>query len=205
MKDDDRAVPPVVSSPRKQRVGLERWCYGRSAVGRALFIAWAVYIGFQYFQDSGYVSLPYWLNFGIHEIGHVITRPFFPHFVYVAAGTIVQYAVPLGAIFMFLRQDDGFAAFPVCGVWIATNLYHTSWYISDARTNNIPSAPIFGEPTTSDWTYLLRELGILHWDRGIGSFLAVVAFLLMWSSIGLGGYMVWLTVRMGREAGPYRD
>lgn len=179
---------------------LEDRCRSRSWVGPAAFLAWTVYIGVNHLADTEYMSLFYWLNFGIHEVGHVVTRPFVPHFLYVSAGTIVQYAVPVGAIFMFMRQRDYFAAFPVCGAWIATNLYHTAWYVADARTQNNPTAPIFGEPTTSDWTYLLGELGILHWDGRIASCLYVLAFLFMWSSVLIGACMCWLMFRSAREA-----
>lgn len=166
------------------------WCRGKSPWPRAVLLAWFCWMGIQYLGDPGHVSLVYWLNFGIHEIGHVLTRPLVPHFVYVAAGTIVEFAVPIGAIFMFRRQHDLFAAYPVCSVWIATNLYYTSWYVDDARLQANPTAPIFGEPTTSDWTYLLGELGILHLDHTIADILEVAAFGFMWGGIALGCAMV---------------
>lgn len=174
---------------------LGLWCETRTPWPRILFLLWAVFVGFEFFKDPGYVSIIYWLDFGIHEMGHVLTRPFLPHFIYVAAGTLVQIGVPIGAIIMFRRQDDLFAAYPFCAIWIATNLYYTSWYVADARSGFIPSAPIFGEPTTSDWAYMLGRLKIMDWDKGIATALQVLAFPLMWGGIGLGTWMVYRMIR----------
>lgn len=190
--------PIMVSRARRRRLprlglgqsALAGWCDGRSPWLRGAFLVWATIVGVRLLGDSGYVSLAYWLNFGIHEVGHVLTRPILPHFLYVAAGTIVEFAVPVGAIFMFRRQNDLFGAYPVCAIWIATNLYYTAWYVADARTQRNPTAPIFGEPTTSDWTYMLGELGILTWDSGIAGCLEVLAFLFMWGGVALGWWMV---------------
>ena len=174
------------------------WCRGRSPWPRLALLAWFAWIGLCLLGDAGYVSLVYWLNFGIHELGHVLTRPFVPHTLYVAAGTIVEFAVPIGAIFMFRRQHDLFAAYPVCSVWIATNLYYTSWYVADARLQANPTAPIFGEPTTSDWTYLLGKMGILHLDTTIAGILEILAFGFMWGGIGVGVAMTLAMLRSRR-------
>ena len=154
------------------------------------------YVAVRHALDTDYMSLFYWLNFGIHEVGHVITRPFLPHFLYVAAGTIAELGVPIFAIFMFRRQDDLFAAYPVSGVWLATNLYYCGWYVADARTQKNPTAPIFGEPTTSDWTYMLGELGILTWDKPLSWLFYGSGFLVMWASISVGVYMLWQMIRL---------
>ncbi len=172
---------------------LALWCDGRLAWPRALFLLWAVVNGLSFFEDPGHVSLIYWLDFGIHEMGHVLTRPFFPHSLYVASGTLAQIGVPIAAVFMFRRQDDLFAAYPFCLVWIATNLYYTSWYVADARAGSIPSAPIFGEPTSSDWAYMLGKMGVLDWDRSIARFLELLAFPLYWGGVMLG---LWMVARM---------
>lgn len=174
------------------------WCDGRMPWPRLLFLVWAIHVGIAFFDDPGYVSVIYWLDFGIHEMGHVLTRPFLPHFLYVAAGTIAQIGVPMGAIIMFRRQDDLFAAYPFCSIWIATNLYYTSWYVADARSGLIPSAPIFGEPTSSDWAYMLAKMGIMHWDKNIATCLQVLAFPLMWGGIAAGSWMVYRMIRAER-------
>lgn len=148
-----------------------------------------------------------WINFIIHELGHLAFQ-FAPEWIYVAAGTFVQLALPFGAIFMFLRQrDDAAACFAVC--WLAISLVHTAHYIADARATQLDmtmSAQFWSvtsgeavrpEETGHDWEFLLNSVGLLNWDRVIGRCVHVLAGTIAVLAVFLNGWMFYSCLRSG--------
>lgn len=190
----DTQSPMMVQSSAKQPrffKELRAWCWNEGTLWRSMLFVFMLYVALGHLFDPDFISLFYWFNFGIHEVGHVFTRPILPHTLYVAAGTVAQLGLPIASVFLFRKQNELFGAYPFCGLWMATNLYYTAWYLGDASKQQIPMAPIFGEPTTSDWTYLLGNMGILHWDTQIAATIYCVAYILTWASIALGAWMIW--------------
>ena len=106
-------------------------------------------------------------------------------------GTIAQCAAPIFLGVSFLTQGDIFAI-SWSGVWLATNLYNIAEYVADARTRKLKLVTVGAhKKILHDWHELLSDWGLLAWDTWIGAVISFLAFLLMWGSIGFGGWFCW--------------
>jgi hypothetical protein len=91
---------------------------------------------------------------------------------------------------MFARQRDYFAISFALG-WLATNLFDVALYVGDARARVLPLVTVGGGEAQHDWSYLLGELGILHWDRGIELVLRFTAAAVLIAAIALASWLLW--------------
>jgi hypothetical protein len=182
---------------RLQHIAAE-WCTGRSGRARAPVLLWLTYIAVRHLADSSYTSLFGPLNLGLHEAGHLLLAFFPGDFVTVAGGTLLQLAAPVVSAVMFIRQPDYFAV-TVCGAWLATNLYNVAEYMADARAQELPLVTVGdGECVIChDWGYMLGQLGLLSLDTTLAGLVRVAAFLVMWSSLAAGGWLLWQMTRRG--------
>ena len=180
---------------------LNEWSNKKLAWPRAIMIVFMIYLGVKHLRNPMYTSLFGGINLGIHEMGHVVFRPF-GEFIYVAGGTILQLLAPIVSMFLFIKQKDLFAAYSVCGMWLATNLYNVAVYVGDARALALPLVNIGGGEVIHDWFYLLDRMGILSWDTGISILIRIVATVVMWFSIFIGIFMINLIMNSnGRDNG----
>jgi hypothetical protein len=87
----------------------------------------------------------------------------------------------------------------VGGFWEATNLYGVATYMADARALELPLVTVgaSGGEVEHDWNYLFYSLGMLNHDTAIAAAVRVLAFLVLWGSVALGGWMV-LTIARRR-------
>lgn len=172
------------------------WCAGRSWLARAPLVLWFAWIGARHLADPLYSSLFGALNLGLHEAGHLLFS-WFGLFLAVAGGTLLQLLAPLLSAVMFARQPDWFAL-PICGAWLATNLYDVATYVGDARAMELPLVTVGGgEPVVAhDWNYLLGTVGLLPYDTVLAGGLRLAAFALLWASLAAA---VWMLVRMARS------
>jgi hypothetical protein len=170
---------------------VEAWCAGRSWVWRAPILVWLAWIGLRHLADPLHDSLFGALNLGVHEAGHLLFSWLPGRFLTVAGGTALQLAAPVMAAVMFLRQPDYFAV-PVCGAWLAMNLYNVAAYMADARAQVLPLVTVGdgGCVDCHDWAYLLGTMGLLRLDTALASLTRVLAFLVMWSSLAVGAWML---------------
>jgi hypothetical protein len=180
---------------------VDAWCAGRSWLARTPVVAWFAWIGVRHLADPLYESLFGALNLGIHEAGHLLFS-WFGLFLMVAGGTLLQLAAPLGSAVMFWRQPDWFAL-PICGAWLATNLYNVATYMADARAMELPLVTVGGgEPLVGhDWNYLLGTVGLLAQDAFLAGALRLLAFVVLWGSLAVA---TWMVVRMARRPSPAR-
>jgi hypothetical protein len=171
------------------------WCVGRSWLARAPLVLWFAWIGVRHLGDPLYSSLFGALNLGLHEAGHLLFS-WLGLFLAVAGGTLLQLAAPLVSAFMFARQPDWFAL-PICGAWLATNLYDVATYLGDARAMELPLVTVGGgEPEVAhDWNYLLGTVGLLPYDTVLAGGVRLAAFVVLWGSLAAA---VWILVRMAR-------
>lgn len=173
---------------------IDDWCAGRSWLARAPLVLWFAWIGVRHLADPLYESLFGALNLGIHEAGHLLFS-WLGLFLSIAGGTVLQLAAPLVSAAMFWRQPDYFAL-PICGAWLATNLYNVATYLGDARAMELPLVTVGdAESVIHDWNYLLGATGMLRLDAFLAGGVRVVAFGLLWGSLALA---VWMLVRMAR-------
>lgn len=173
------------------------WCRGRSPVPRAILLAYLVYAGLRHLGSAEYSDLFGGLDFGIHELGHVVFGGL-GRFLGALGGTFWQLAVPVIAFFGFLRQPDYFAV-SVAGAWLSFSLFDVARYVADARAMALPLIGLVPDPE-HDWNLMLGALGLLSADHAIAFLIRVVAFALWGASVAFG---IWLLREM-REGAPVK-
>ena len=109
----------------------------------------------------------------IHEAGHFIFMPFGP-FIRIAGGTLMQIILPSILVWHFMRHDYCFGT-QVSLFWLGHNFINISVYAADARARLLPL--LGGDKVGHDWFNMLRMLGLLDYDQGIGFFFYGLALL----------------------------
>ena len=128
------------------------------------------------------------LNLGIHEAGHVLTRPF-GELVSLCSGTGFQLFVPVYGVYNFVKQRDYFSAALSWG-WLGTNLFNVSTYMADARTMRLPLVTPFGAHGVHHWNYLLARTGLLAYDTTLAFAVQLAAAATMFFCLYAGGWLV---------------
>ena len=172
---------------------LQAWAKGRSYLIRLPLLAYLAYAGFKQLKDPFYSSWFGGLIFGIHELGHVIFRPF-GEFISIAGGSFAQVAVPLIGGIMLLYSRDYFGV-AVCGFWESFSLYNLATYIGDAQVQVLPLLSIGGGDSFHDWEYLLVKFGLLEQDAKIAMMVRFVGFLMLLASMWLGIWCCYLMAK----------
>ena len=73
--------------------------------------------------------------------------------------------------------------------WVGQNLFNISVYVKDAQAMVLPLVSMGGgEDTIHDWNYLLSHVGLLRWDRQVGSLVYGLGLCVMIASVVLAGY-----------------
>lgn len=157
---------------------------------RILLLIWLASIGLTLDSDPQAWTMFSPVNLGVHETGHLIFSPF-GKTLHGLGGTIAQCAAPVILGVSFLTQGDIFAI-AWSGVWLATNLYNVAEYVADARARKLKLVTVgASHKILHDWHEVLSDWGLLEWDTCFGGILSFLAFLLMWVSIGFGGWFCW--------------
>ena len=131
----------------------------------------------------------------VHEGGHALFS-YFPEFITVAGGTILELLVPLllALAFYVRRQPVGYTLFLLV---VFENLLYVSKYMADARAMAldyiaIGVGAVSGDemdPNMHDWHYMFSHLGVLDHDTQIAAFF----FRLAW--VGMIGCISWFAYR----------
>ena len=172
---------------------LQEWCQGRSALLRLPLLVYLAFAGFNHVKDTMYSSWFGGLTFGIHELGHVIFRPF-GEFISIAGGSFTQVAVPIIGAGILLYQRDYFGI-AVAGCWESFSLYNLATYIGDAQVQALPLFNIGGGDTYHDWEYLLVQFGLLEQDAKIAMLTRFIGFMVLLASMWLGIWVCYLMAR----------
>ena len=125
------------------------------------------------------------VNLIFHEAGH----PIFGlggEFLGILGGSLAQVLVPAACAVAFLWQGQPFGA-GLCGIWTGQSLVGVSIYMADARAQRLPL--LGGDGVIHDWNYLLGRLGLLAWDRPLGTATALLAGALITISAVLAGLL----------------
>lgn len=129
---------------------MDRRVLLKSAIG-ATVAGLMLYVAFRLGERVVFLGM---FDLGIHELGHLVFRPFgiVAHFI---MGSGLQILVPfgLGAYFWFWQRDHIATGWLMA--WGATSMQDVSVYIADAPYRALP---LIGG--THDWWWLLRR-----WDR----------------------------------------
>jgi hypothetical protein len=151
-------------------------------VAWAAVLAWCAICGWFAFVRNGRVPLVSLVDFGFHELGHLVMYVLPINEILTAAmGSIMQCAVPLGlaAYFWFARRDP--IALVACVAWASTNFQDASVYIADAPYERLEL--IGGE---HDWAFVLDHLGRMEQAATIASFVRNTGILVLLVAITLG-------------------
>jgi hypothetical protein len=145
-------------------------------------------------RREGSVAFVIWaLTIGPHEAGHVICMPF-GWFLNVAGGSIWQvliFALPALYALAVRRQISGALFF-----WALAghSLINLSVYIGDARARQLPL--ILGmSKDHHDWWNLLRDVGLLDYDRVLAAVVECAGAAIIVGAVGLGIVTAWLLPR----------
>jgi hypothetical protein len=168
------------------------WCRGRWWWARVPVLAWMLWVLGNHLADWQYVGIVGGINLGIHELGHVIFRPF-GQFIEIAGGSLTQCLAPVAAAAVLWRQRDWFGL-AFCWAWLATNLFSVATYVADARSQQLHLvSPGSGsqDEIIHDWNFLLGQLGLLEWDGALAALLRLAAVVAALVGIGAGSWLAW--------------
>lgn len=154
---------------------------------KAGFIVLLAIYGFKCAYDAESTHFLDRVNLVAHEAGHLLFS-YFGEFIMVIGGTIGQLFVPLAfTVYFFLRRE--FFSSAVTLFWTGQNLFAISVYVKDAQAMALPLVSIGGgEDTIHDWNYILTRLGLLRWDRAIGSMVYLFGIVIIIASVLYGFY-----------------
>lgn len=195
----ERACAALRSRAALIKADAEDWCPGRLWQPRAAILAWLAYVLVRQLADSTYQPVIGALNFGIHELGHFVFRPF-GELIGILGGSLFQCLVPIVSVAMFFRQRDYFAIAFSFG-WLATNIFYVATYCADARAMELPLFSPGGGDAYHDWNYILDRLHLLPHDQGIALAMRCVAVLSMLVSLAAGGWLVRVMARSDAARG----
>jgi hypothetical protein len=180
---------------------IAAWCAGRWWQARVPLLLLMAFVFQQHLTDSQASDFIAGLNLGIHEMGHYVFGPF-GEFMTILGGSLFQCLVPIGSMFMFLRQRDYFAIAFAFG-WLSTNLFSVATYVADARMQELPLvSPGMGansEEITHDWHWLLEHTHLLLYDHGIAQLMRLIAALCMLICLVWGSQLCWLMYKTPRD------
>src|SRR4029453_8270836 len=103
------------------RRNAEAWCAGRLWQVRIPVLLYLLGVWIAHARDSRHQSIFYGIDFGIHELGHIVFGLFNNDVLAALGGSLLQCIAPLTAAILFDRQRDYFAI-SFAGAWFATNL-----------------------------------------------------------------------------------
>ncbi|MDJ0974777.1 MAG: hypothetical protein QNJ98_09990 [Planctomycetota bacterium] len=194
---------------------MRAWCVGRMWWVRVPVLVYLVYVCVRYTaqplhpaQHDFYASWFDGINFGFHELGHYVFRPF-GRFMHIFGGTLLQCLMPLVAGFFLLRQRDYFGV-AFCLGWLSTNFSGVAIYMADAQIMQLTIvAPGVGVVDSGmkgqmhDWRNLLNMLGLLKHTDFLATLTKIFAVLTMAVAVGFGGWVCYTMARVQpRQPGP---
>ena len=160
-----------------------------------------LFLGFFLFWLGIAVLIPQWdipplrlmvnlitlLDFGIHEMGHMVFGIFGIPFLGVLGGSLFQWSAPiLMAGYAVYKKWLTWAIFFF--FWFGITIQESAPYIKDASNQKLPlSSPFFftGEPITHDWNYLLSQTHLLWADQIIGILFFIAGSMVMLLAVAL--------------------
>lgn len=168
-------------------------CRGKNWLPRLPLLLGFAYILLRHWSNPEYADILFWLNWGIHELGHLIFSPF-GQFLHVVGGTFAQCVAPLYGVINFYRQKE-FFGIALCFGWMSTSLFNMATYVADARKMILPMAVPFysGGDVIHDWNYLLSHMNLLKYNIALAVFIKFLASIFMFICLGFG---IWLFKQM---------
>ncbi len=130
-----------------------------------------------------------YMDVAVHEIGHVLFRPFGELTMLVmGSGTQVLFPLALAAFFLGVRRDPLTGA--VLLAWAGEASGDAAIYVADAPRGELP---LLGGSGEGDWTRILgpEHLSRMHLADEYARNLRVVGALLMLAAVGIALAQLW--------------
>jgi hypothetical protein len=171
-----------------------KWWWWR--VPLLVWFGWILYMTMHdYNFQAGFFANPLSaIDFGIHELGHMLFTPF-GDFMRIAGGSLMQSLFPLMGVIGSLQKQWYFGA-TMCISWFGMNLFEVAIYAADARTRVLPlsvgPAGLSEQGNNEaydqahDWYQILSRLDYLQYDQIIAHWLRMGGIAFMALGIGLG-------------------
>jgi len=147
-------------------------------------------------NDSEYWTIFAGITLGVHEAGHVVFSVF-GELLEVGGGSIMQLAIPVIVMLLFLRQREYFGI-SVALSWLAMSLSNLATYIGDARSQDLPLVSLGSGDPIHDWHYLLARSGLLEYDHALARLARFVSVISLLTAFAWGA---WLCNTMRLSAG----
>ncbi len=135
------------------------------------YLYWQI-LGF----NQGNISNPilggmYFIEFGIHEAGHIVFG-FLPQIWVAAAGSLSEVGFTILLTFAALRTKSYWAAIFAL-LWFMLAMHSMGTYMADARAQLLPLVGPGPDPM-HDWHFVFGQLGWLNADVMIGTTVKIV-------------------------------
>lgn len=160
-------------------ISPREWSVGRRWPWRAALFALLLWQAVKPLREAG-PSLFGGITFGAHEFGHLFFA-FFGEWMTIAGGSLMQLLIPIGAAAVVLRARDWFGV-AVCALFLASSVGDLSWYIADARAQQLDLVSFSPDGGSHDWHYLLRRAGLLKQDETLARLARFVGWMLVCAS-----------------------
>ena len=133
------------------------------------------------------ISAIYMINFGVHEVSHIITA-FLPAILTAAAGSIGEVSFTLLLLFATIKEKAYFAAV-FAAQWVMLGCMSAGRYMADARTQSLPLIGP-GETVNHDWHFVFSQLGWLGADTVIGGTVKIIGVVVGVAGLLFGLYLM---------------
>jgi len=135
-----------------------------------LLVVYFLWIAFDPMQGSflDIVDLP------IHEIGHLLFRPF-GEFMMVAGGSLFQVIMPAIFVGYFIRQKSYYSV-AITLLWVGQSIINVYIYAADAVVMQLVLTSGFtgSEGSFHDWNYLLTYLGLINSTKSVAGIIRLL-------------------------------
>lgn len=125
------------------------------------------------------------LDFGIHEMGHMVFGLVPIQFVGVLGGSLMQWLAPLVMLLYAIYKRQLISA-RLFLFWFGQSLIHSAPYIDDARSRSLQlMSPFFfaGGDIIHDWNYMLGQFNLLWADHIVAMLFYVGGSLIMLTAV----------------------
>lgn len=180
---------------------MREWATGRSPWWRlAVFVVLFLQV-FPPLRAAGETTLFSGIIFGAHEFGHLFFA-FFGEWMSIAGGSLMQLLIPIGAAAVVYRSRDWFGI-AICGIFLAASLADLSWYIADARAQEMDLVSFSPEGAVHDWNYLLHSAGMIGSDTALARLTRFIAFVVLALSAAFAARLLyWMKTLRRAEPAP---
>ncbi len=175
-----------MKSPEAKFMPLPLWLY---LVGW-IFFAYLFVVILRFSAESSsslIVSGMYLVDFGVHEVSHIIVS-FLPAILVAAAGSIGEVSFTLLLLYATLKAKSYFATV-FAGQWVMLGFMSAGRYMADARAQQLPLIGP-GETVKHDWYFVFSQLGWLGVDTFIGGVVSTIGIIIGVGSLLFGLYLI---------------